>query len=242
MLRYLQNCKFIYNLIMNTEIKKQLKTYDMKVSRLANDLGVSRPTLDSYIQYFENGQRLPSDKHNEIFNYLFSRKYDNPLDFHKSYAIVLEYLYKENSELIEQNIDQIKGITQEISTSPIDKPMLDYIQMLLKNRNNEIVKYIYNYFNYVNGTKQYIHENSSEVERALYSHLFKMFASIKKNSLVIDTENYDMFVKSNRLKFNKDSEENKLKEIIELIKEEIGRDEEIDIEKIREIVKKKGEE
>jgi hypothetical protein len=69
-----------------------------------------------------------------------------------------------------------------------------------------------------------------------------MFASIKKNSLVIDTENYDMFVKSNRLKFNKDSEENKLKEIIELIKEEISRDEEIDIEKIREIVKKKGEE
>jgi hypothetical protein len=227
---------------MNIEIKKQLKNYDIKVSRLANDLGVSRPTLDSYIQYFENGQRLPSEKHNEIFNYLFSRKYDSPLEFHKSYAIVLEYLYKENTELIEQNIDQIKNITQEISTSLVDKPMLDFIEMLLKSRSNEIVKYLSNYFNYVNGIQVYNHVKSSETERALYSHLYRVFADIKKKTLLIDTDSYELFVKSNKSKFYKDNEERRLNEIIELIKKEVGKDEDIDIEVIRAMIKKKGEE
>ena len=36
------------------EIKKNLKSLDIKISKLATELGVSRPTLDAYIEYFES--------------------------------------------------------------------------------------------------------------------------------------------------------------------------------------------
>ena len=35
--------------IRHMEIKKNLKALDVKISKLATDLGISRPTLDTYI-------------------------------------------------------------------------------------------------------------------------------------------------------------------------------------------------
>ena len=54
------------------EIKKNLKALDIRISKLASELGVSRPTLDSYIECFENGHAIPNEGYQRIFEYLFS--------------------------------------------------------------------------------------------------------------------------------------------------------------------------
>ena len=52
------------------EIKKNLKALDIKISKLATELGVSRPTLDAYIEYYESGQSIPNEGYQKIFEYL----------------------------------------------------------------------------------------------------------------------------------------------------------------------------
>lgn len=43
------------------EIKKNLKALDVKISKLATDLDISRPTLDTYIECYEKGQPIPNE-------------------------------------------------------------------------------------------------------------------------------------------------------------------------------------
>ena len=70
------------------EIKKNLKSLDIKISKLATELGVSRPTLDAYIEYYENGQQIPNEGYQKIFEYLFSGEEINSVEFAQRYDYV----------------------------------------------------------------------------------------------------------------------------------------------------------
>ena len=66
------------------DIKKNLKDFDIKISKMAIDFGVSRPTLDSYIECFENGKEIPNEAIQAIFVFLFSKKLAALLNLHKN--------------------------------------------------------------------------------------------------------------------------------------------------------------
>ena len=72
------------------EIKKNLKALDIKISKLATELGVSRPTLDAYIEYYESGQSIPNEGYQKIFEYLFSGEEINSIEFAQKYDMLKE--------------------------------------------------------------------------------------------------------------------------------------------------------
>ena len=49
------------------DIKEKLKEIGIKLSDLARELEVSRPTLNIYIDNFEKGTKIPSEKYQLIF-------------------------------------------------------------------------------------------------------------------------------------------------------------------------------
>ena len=61
-----------YNMAVKAKhIKCQLKSLDVKISKLASGLEISRPTFDTYVDLYENNQQIPNEKYQEIFDYLF---------------------------------------------------------------------------------------------------------------------------------------------------------------------------
>ena len=57
-------------------IKKKLKDeIKINLSEFAKELEISRPTLNSYIEMFERGEKISSDKHQLIFEKLFLSKF-----------------------------------------------------------------------------------------------------------------------------------------------------------------------
>jgi len=63
-------------------IKTQLKAYKVTHKDLANYLGVSRPTLDKHIMYFDKERIIPNDpKTTEILRELFPSDPLNVVDF-----------------------------------------------------------------------------------------------------------------------------------------------------------------
>lgn len=52
-------------------IKEQLNNIGIKIGKFADILGISRQTLDTYINLFENGQKLPNSEIENTFSLLF---------------------------------------------------------------------------------------------------------------------------------------------------------------------------
>ena len=55
-------------------VKNQLKNLGITLAEFADKLQISRPTLDSYIQIFESGDKIPKEKYQTIFNKLFGKE------------------------------------------------------------------------------------------------------------------------------------------------------------------------
>ena len=85
------------------EIKKNLKALDIKISKLASELGVSRPTLDAYIDYYERGKLIPNEGYQKIFEYLFSGKEVNSVDFAHRYDYVKRVMLADAKAGAEKN-------------------------------------------------------------------------------------------------------------------------------------------
>ena len=53
-------------------IKTILKRNNILLSQFANDLNISRPTLDAYIKSFDKGVALSNSLYQKIFEFLFN--------------------------------------------------------------------------------------------------------------------------------------------------------------------------
>ena len=111
------------------EIKKNLKALDIRISKLASELGVSRPTLDSYIECFENGHAIPNEGYQRIFEYLFSGEQINSVEFAQRYDYVKRVMLSDAKAGAEKNIsDQrqdsiLKNIKEHYKRLDIVKPL-----------------------------------------------------------------------------------------------------------------------
>ena len=86
------------------EIKKSLKSLDVKISKLATELGISRPTLDTYIDYFERGIKIPNDVYQSIFEYLFSSEKMTSIEFAQKYDYVKRVMLAAAKKTIETGL------------------------------------------------------------------------------------------------------------------------------------------
>ena len=134
------------------EIKKNLKSLDIKISKLATELGVSRPTLDAYIEYYENGQQIPNEGYQKIFEYLFSGEEINSVEFAQRYDYVKRVMLadaKTGAELslqAKRENSVVKNIVDILDSGTLEAPLVEFINLFINNKDKDLVKAIYYYF------------------------------------------------------------------------------------------------
>ena len=221
------------------EIKKNLKALDIKISKLATELGVSRPTLDAYIEYYESGQSIPNEGYQKIFEYLFSREEINSIEFAQKYDYVKRIMLADAKAGVEKAIHDerenkiLNNIRDVLATGTVDEHLIEFINLFINNRDNDLVKAIYMYFNYSNGFADLSKREIEEKEKAIYSQLAKLFTNYKDNSIELLEEFYNQLQSKNQELIEAKTIKVRDSEIVDYIKTKLNESEELDIEELK---------
>lgn len=228
------------------EIKKNLKALDIKISKLATDLGVSRPTLDAYIEYYEKGQPIPNEGYQKIFEYLFSGENMNSISFAQKYDYVKRVMLADAKAGVEKAIHDerevkiLNNITNILNTEKVDEHLIEFINLFINNRENELVRAIYMYFNYSNGFAELSNNEFSIKEKAFYSQLVKLFASYHDNTIVFLEEYYNQLLNKNKELIEAKTIKVRDSEIVDYIKNKLSISEDLDIEELKKLLASRG--
>ena len=221
------------------EIKKNLKALDIKISKLATELGVSRPTLDAYIEYYESGQSIPNEGYQKIFEYLFSGEEINSIEFAQKYDYVKRIMLADAKAGAEKAIRDerenkiLNNIRDVLTTGTVDEHLIEFINLFINNRDNELVKAIYMYFNYSNGFADLSKQEIEQKEKAIYSQLAKLFSNYKDNSIELLEEFYNQLQSKNQELIEAKTIKVRDSEIVDYIKTKLNESEELDIEELK---------
>ncbi len=174
------------------EIKRQLKNFDVRLSKFARELNISRPTLDSYIEYFEQGKPIPNEVCQQAFNSLFSTESLTAVEFAKKYDFVRRNIlenYSANLSQCEKDEREIKlsnNIISILHQKNIDLRLLEFVNLLITNAEKGQVQALALYFNLVNGFVDIEKVDISAQNKAFFAKLYKIFAEYKSNSISYD--------------------------------------------------------
>lgn len=196
------------------EIKRKLKEMGIKLIDFAKELDITRPTLDSYISLYENGESLPTEKYEIIFDSLFNDGVDTKDEFMhvlKSFHNLLERdkvlgvmgFSVEKTDLLSNLIQLMK---KDIGTDDYNPDIYAFINMLVRSyKNVTTYERFANYFLFLNGKKEIA--EIAEEDKAFYGNLYDLMKKDTQNALVYNSELFLTF-------------ENRVKEIIEMQKEQ----------------------
>ena len=73
------------------DIKEQLNHIGIKLKTLAEILGVSRQTLDTYIKLYESNKKIPNERFQRIFDILFVHPFDSIKTFTERLSTIKDY-------------------------------------------------------------------------------------------------------------------------------------------------------
>lgn len=228
------------------EIKDKLKKMDIKISKMARDFNVSRPTLDHYLNCFESGTPIPNETYQKLFEHLFSEDINSTIDFTLKYDYVKKALASQEKHFtINDNKLQGNKFAQKLinylSSENVQNELINFFDLFLENSDNDLVKSVYMYFNYVNGLIE-LPKNLIEKDQNLYSNLFSIFNQYKDKSLGFNLDNYKAFEEKCIRVYKRKHDEETIDEIIRFIKEKTKENKDIDYDAIRQkLIIEKGE-
>lgn len=229
------------------EIKKSLKTLDVKISKLAAELGISRPTLDTYIDYFERGIKIPNDVYQSIFEYLFSSEKMTSIEFAQKYDYVKRVMLADAKKTIETGLSDKREeylatkITEVVSSGAMTQDLLEFIFLFANNYHVDLVRAISMYFNYTNGFKDIAKEEPSEIDKALFSQLAILFESYNAHDIEINEDSYRKLIEKNQSVFEKKKPQVSDEDILRYIKENLGDSDSIDLDVLRKMMNDREE-
>lgn len=212
------------------DIKNKLKLLGITLADFANKLGISRPTLDNYIDMYEQNIVIPKEKYQSIFERLFSRDIDNKENFLKILESCHNLIERDRLlgtfELEAGKTDIINSVIEEMKkdmySNNSDDDIYIFINMCIRSYKREkIFKKIARYFLILNGVKSL--DAVAEDEYIYLSNYYKLFYEDKNDLLEINKEYNDLFFK----KIKEIKEQGKKKKemlekmLIEKVKEKI---------------------
>lgn len=215
------------------KIREFLKRYRLTLKELAEILELSRPTLNTYIEQFEKGEKISNNLYQHIFTEIFLKEWKDRLEiidrikelktsFNIKDVNMDEEYCSENLELIdsikEKMYRDMKGAKEVL-------PLYKFINSVLYNYNGDtgLTGYI-DYNLYLNSLKNI--DEIEENEKILISNIYPIMSNHVKNNLEFNEEGYLLFLK-------------RVKEIQKFREEESLRIEEEFRKKIREELKLK---
>lgn len=211
-------------------IKERLKANKVTISEFAQNLQISRPTLDSYIKMYESGQELPNDKYKIVFDILFSDYVESIEEFKNRIEEVKNILHRDSIlgtiDLDAEKTDLLTNII-EIAKSDLydencDLNVYRFIIMYLNSyKNVNVFTTLMKYFLTLNS--RYNIEELEEDDKIALSNYFRIFSKQVNNELEFDQESYSMFLRRvDEIKDNEEKEKEEFKaQVSSLLNERI---------------------
>lgn len=213
-------------------IKARLKELGITLGVFADALEISRPTLDSYILTFENGEDLPKEKYHIAFDLLFNHEIEDRDEFlsllenlhemierDKKYG-VMDYC-PEHTDLMNSIFSSMK---KDFNSEDFDINIYVFINMLINSYKDDpyhLFKRFAQYFMILNGQLEVDAEDDEQ--RLFLSNAYKLFGGLKENELSFDQIYYRKFLKRvDEVRNANTQKEDDIQKIIERkVKEEI---------------------
>ncbi|MFI3252645.1 MAG: hypothetical protein R3Y60_05865 [bacterium] len=183
----------------NVNIKEILKKNSITTNDFANDFQLSRNTMNTYIDIFENEKKLPKDKYNLIFKKLFLVQLDE-FEFKSIYMILKRTVNRDKvNGTFELSIEKTEKIFSLINLLvenefDIDEYSEYFIKMLITNKRKEPIFYnVAKYFYCINNPIVYDYDDLIDSEKKSFTNYFKVFSLEKLGLLTLNDVNEEMF-------------------------------------------------
>ena len=228
-------------------IKEQLKSIDVRISKLANGLEISRPTLDSYIYLYERGEKIPNEKYQEIFDYLFSEDNSSAIVFAQKYDYVKRIMLSEvkNGMQDEATAKRRSFLSNSIIACLNDEntkiEMLEFIFLLMRSAEKPAIKLFIEYICLSNGVTDWGDKEMNDTEKAYFSSLSEFFDAFKSGNLKIDQNRINDLLKRNAQMNNHRLKNPQKQEVIDYLTSKGIDPSNIDIEYLKEMLSNKKE-
>ena len=189
-------------------IKEYLKTIGMSKQEFANEIKLSRPTLDAYITAYENGETIPRERYQIIFDELFSE--DLEVDSFQETLKRLKNLLDRDERLGTEKLDaraadmvsRLKDrMFQDMSQGDWNQSVYTFIDMLITSNRSEL------------------NDRVSDEQIPYFAQFYRVFDSLLKNPTLYQKTDYEAFMRrrgqliNNRVRAQEEKEE-KIKNLI----------------------------
>lgn len=217
-------------------IKGYLKAIGISKQEFANEIKLSRPTLDVYIAAYENKETIPRERYQIIFDDLFSEELGVE-EFQERLARLKNLLNRDErlgtEKLDTRAADMISRLKdrmfEDMSQTNWNQSVYTFIDMLITNyRENVIFEKLAEYFTYLNRSE--LDDSVSDDQIPYFAQYYRMFDSLLKNPTSYEKTDYEAFMRrreqliNDRRKAQEKKEERIKKLIFDTAKEldEIG--------------------
>lgn len=205
------------------KIKDSLKECGFTLSDFARDICISRPTLNTYIELFENCQSIPDEKYQGLFKRIFSGSFIDRNEVIKEIKLFHNTIKKEKllgtSNLSNEKIEILNYIIEEMKKDMEEYDsnynIYTFINVILQNYREDnsmtlLAKYYTTLYGYIKADDLTTHEED------FFSNYYGICSKSKKDLLETDTEMYEKFQKQSSNANRKNNTDNKyVKEKIE---------------------------
>lgn len=238
-------------------IKAVLKRHNILLSEFADNLNISRPTLDAYIRNYDSGMRLSNNLFQKIFDFLFSDAQMSPEDFQRRYVYVLEnYGKKTDMSSYSQSAPQSSSgesngtstaqavydvLSEDLILDKFTKDEYNVLAKLLMN-DNGLLHCIFKYFLLWKGKVKLTDLNEPEIMMAI--NLFLFDKRVQAKDFTYSEEDYKELElaidkKLNPAKYTTEQEQKAIDEISGSISSLLANNSGLSIDEIIAQIKKK---
>lgn len=182
-------------------IKQYLKEVGITQKVLAERIGLSRPTLDTYIDLYESGQTIPKERYDIIFKRLFEGGNLSAEDFEIKLQQAEGLLERDQKygtiDLEPEAADYVSAIirnmNKDLRQENWNEDVYIFINILISNyRNNEIFNQLVEYFIYLNGIRET--DTIKEKQIPYFANMFRAFRNLVDNSDAYEEQDYKKFL------------------------------------------------
>ena len=213
-------------------IKTYLKSIGITQKEFAEKIGLSRPTLDTYIEIYESGGQIPKERYEIIFKKLFD-----------GYGLS-EAVFKRKLEQIEQLLNRdtmygindleplaadyishiIRNMKKDFEQPEWNKDVYKFVNYVISNyRKSNIIEQLAKYFLYFNDICEV--DNIEDKQKPYLANLYRTFEEMSDNPNSYNPKDFEDFYArciERKKKWKKEIEERnkKIKESIVLMVKE----------------------
>lgn len=210
-----------FSQIMN--VNEYLRTIKKTKSELAQELSISRPTLNQYIDLYDMGNKIENERYEIIFERLFSdmslsrEKFDKRVQSIK-YLLERDRRY-EVGNLKPDAADLIARmhniLVNDLSDDQWNRKVYDGIEILLRSyRTNVVMRELLSYFSDLNSNSDLAY--LSREDKAFYSFFFGFLRNIVDSEPIFDEKTYsDFLARREQIRIEREKTRNEVSERIQ---------------------------